>query len=171
MSDATATADKISAIAASIRLALSQAAYPPAAEQTVIAAARSIVAWGSLHGALGDQSNPSPSIIGREVDALLSRYRAALEEAGRPDLISARLLLWAEWADAAAERQEVTLADFAARLAIRRANAGWWMHTVEELERTVAAHQKLVDEHKAAAAEFRAQAQAVAAGAAPRKAA
>jgi len=164
-------ADKINAVAASIRLALAEAAYPPAAEQTVIAAARSIVAWGSLEGAQGDRSNPNACIVGREVDALLSRYRAAIDEAGKPDLISARLLLWAEWADSAAARFEKTRADFAARLEMRRANTGWRMHTVEELERTVASHQQLVDEHKASAAEFREQARAVAAVVAPRKAA
>jgi len=116
--------DRSAAFAASIRQALLQAEYPAADPVIVEAAAVRLASSHSIEAAIGDRSNPPASMIQRDAIALLFQYRAALAEAGRPDLIAARFLRWASEQDASAAYHERTRADFADRVARQTGRPG-----------------------------------------------
>lgn len=108
--------------AEAIRSALAAAEYP-APEATVLeqAAARLLAARGDIDLAYGDRTVAPRSTIGMRVSALLLHYKAALDEAGRPERIAARLLQWARWADAQAAWHDQQAADYDVRaVAYRR---------------------------------------------------
>ncbi len=117
--------DRSAAFAASIRLALLQAEYPAADPVIVEAAAVRLASTGSVEAAIGDRWVMQESMIQRDAVALLYRYKAALVEAGRPDLIAARFTRWASEQDASANFHERTRADFAARVEYHTGKAGF----------------------------------------------
>lgn len=148
-------------LAASISRALADAHYPAAEPDVLAGAAMRLASWGgNLQGAIGDQTRVPEVGLPSQIQALLLRYGAAVKEAGHPDLIAGRLLMWAEWADAAAGRHEVTRADFAGRVERMTGKAGFEDQVVQ-FTATAAAAESCRDEHRASAASFRAQAAAV----------
>lgn len=150
--------DRSAAFAASICLALLQAEYPAADPVIVEAAAVRLASSHCIEAAIGDGWVMQESMIQRDAVSLLYRYKAALVEAGRPDLIAARFTLWASDQDASADYHERTRADFAARLEIRRADRGWWLMSIEEIEGTVSASERCRDDARAKAIGYRARA-------------
>jgi hypothetical protein len=116
------TAPTFTDYATLITKALADAEYPAADPLTLANAAHRLDACGGdLELAIPPVTEMGVSYVARDAVNLLYLFQAAMREAGRPDLIAARLTRWAEDAEYHAGRHDAAAGDYEAMAARRRA--------------------------------------------------
>lgn len=155
------TAPALIDYAALITQALAAAEYPAAEPVALDNAAHRLAAWsGDVERAIPPVMEGGLSYVGRQAVNVLYCYAAALREAGRPDLIAARLTSWADDAEYSAGRHDAGAADYEGMAATRRrlGNDDDW---AAKHDRAAAAARSCAARERAAAKAHRARAAAI----------